>query len=881
VTERRRPRFWRADVRGEVDEELAFHLEMRVRDLVAAGMSPPAARAAAERDFGDVRAVRAQCITIDERLQRRERRVEYMSDLWNDLRFATRALRAAPGFALTALLCVALGVCATTTIFSAVHGILIRPLPYRDADRLVAVYAENVARGYHGSNISYPDYVSWRDGSRTLESLGIWTWTSHALSGAGGEAERVDGAAVAANLFPLLGVRPRLGRGFAPGEEQRGRDRVVLLSDGLWRRRYGGDPSVVGRTITVDALPYVVVGVMPPRFQFPARGELWVPFATEEWMLGRGNRGLAGAIGRLGPGVTLAQARADLATVSARLEKDHPEENHGWAAEVLPLRRDLVGDLRTPLLVFLGAAALVLLIACANVANLMLARGAARQRELAIRAAIGAGGGRLVRQILAESLLVAVLGGAVGAALATFGVALLRRASPQGLPFYMTLELDPTALAFALLVSLATGVAFGAVPALRGARVNLNASLRDGTRGAGEGVERSRLRSGLVVAEVALSLVLMVGAGLLIRSYRALEGTNLGFDERGVLTMRVSLPETKYPERARRLAFYEALFARLSALPGVTVVGSARGIPFSGWDVQAGMMVEGKPAPRQGEGLDVHYQWVTSGYFPALRVPLLRGRALAATDRDTAALVGVINETFAKRAFPGEDPVGKRVRTGTGDPWVTVVGVVGDIRHYRLPQPMGPAIYFPYASGPTHTQTLTIRTTLADPLALAPAVRAAVRDLDPDVPVYQVLTLEQQVSRSLWRQRMQGQVLGIFAALALLLAVVGIYGVISYAVAQRTRELGVRIAMGASRRQVLALVLGQGARLALAGVALGLLGALALSRVIASLLYEVDALDPVTFGAVPLLLAAVALLATWVPARRATRVDPLIAIRGD
>jgi putative ABC transport system permease protein len=449
------------------------------------------------------------------------------------------------------------------------------------------------------------------------------------------------------------------------------------------------------------------------------------------------------------------------------------------------------------------------------------------------------------------------------------------------MPFYITLGLDWTALAFAVFVSLATGAAFGAAPALRAARVDLNTSLREGARGAGEGVERSRLRGALVVAEIALSLVLMIGAGLLLRSYRALEGTDLGFTERGVLTVRVSLPPAKYGEPAKRLAFYEALFARLSALPGVTVVGSAQGIPFSGWQVQAGMTVEGKPAPRKGEELDVHYQWITPGYFPALGVPLKRGRALAATDRDTAARVGVINETFAKRVFPGEDPVGRRVRTGTQDPWVTIVGVMGDIRQYRLPEPMGPAIYYPYATSPTYTQTLAIRATLADPLALAPAVRAAVRDLDPDVPVYQVQTLEQQVFRSFWRQRMQGQVLGIFAALAVLLAVVGIYGVISYAVAQRTRELGVRIAMGASRRQVLTLVLGQGARLALAGVAVGLLGAFALSRVIASLLYEVDALDPVTFGVVPLLLAAVALVATWVPARRATRVDPLVAIRAD
>jgi predicted permease len=873
-------RFWRPDVRRDVDEELAFHLEMRVRDLVAAGLAPDSARAAAEREFGDVGAIRAQCVTIDERRSRRDRRAEYVSDLLNDLRIAARVLRRGPAFALTAIVCVALGVAATTTIFSAVHGVLLRPLPYRDADRLVAVYAQWPSHNAHGVNISYPDYVSWRDDSHTIDGLAIWTWTSHALSGAGGEAERVDGAAVAASLFPTLGVRPFLGRPFVAAEEVPGRDREVILGYALWQRRYGGDRSIVGRKITVDARPYEVVGVMPPGFSFPQRGEIWVPFAPEEWMRGRGNRGIAGAIGRLKPGVTLEQARADLATISARLEKAYPDDNVGWAAEAISLREDLVGDLRKPLLVFLGAAGLVLLIACANVANLMLARGAARQRELAVRAAIGAGGGRLVRQILTESLLLAAVGGALGAALAVGGVALLRGMAPERIPFYVTLRLDPTALAFAVLASLVTGVAFGGVAATRAAGVDMNASLRDGARGAGPGVARSRLRGALVVAEVALSLVLMIGAGLLIRSYRALEGTDLGFNERGVLMARVSLPDAKYPQRARRIAFYEALLARVAALPGVTAVGSAQGIPFSGWDVQGGMTIEAKPTARRGEEMNTLYQWVDPGFFRALGVPLVRGRALSESDRDTTARVGVINETFARRAFPGEDPVGHRVRMGE-DSWVTIVGVVGDYHHFRLPEPVGPAIYYPYALGPTYTQTLTIRTSLADPLALAPAVRAAVQALDPDVPLYQVLTLSQQVSRSLWRQRMQGQVLGAFAALALTLAVAGIYGVVSYAVAQRTRELGVRMAIGASRRQVHRLVLVEAARLALAGVAVGLIGALALSRVVASLLYQVNAVDPVTFVAVPALLCAVALLASWAPARRATRVDPLIAMRAE
>ncbi|AHG93894.1 permease (plasmid) [Gemmatirosa kalamazoonensis] len=877
----RRLLFRRADLRREVDDELAFHLEMRVRDHEAEGLATPAARAAAEREFGDVRAIRAACLTIDERRRRRARRSEYMSDLWQDLRLAARALRASPVFALTAAACVALGVGVTTTIFSMVNAVILRPLPYRDADRLVAVYAQNVQRGYHGTNISYPDYLSWRDDSRSLQSLGIWTWTSHALSGPGGDAERVEGAAVAANLFPLLGVAPQLGRGFLPEEEQAGRSRVVLLSDGLWRRRYDGDRSIVGKSITVDAQPYTVVGVMPPGFAFPDRGTMWVPFVQEGWMQGRGNRGIAGAIGRLKPGVSLEQARADLATVSARLEHEYRDDNTGWAAELTPLREDLVGELRKPVLVFLGAAAGVLLIACANVANLTLARGAARQRELAVRAAIGAGRGRLARQILTECVVVAALGGAVGAVLSVAGVALLARATPDGVPFYVQFSVDRVVLAFAVLLSLATGLAFGLGPAVRTSRVSLSEPLREGTRATGDSAARGRARGALVVTEVALSLVLMIGAGLLVRSYRALLRTDLGFTESGVLTARVSLPEATYKEASRRQAFYDALLERVAALPGVRSVGSGQGIPFSGWDVQAGVTVEGRGPARPNEDVDALYQYVTPGFLDAMGVPIVRGRGLRAADRDTAAMVGVVNELFAKTFFPNVDPLGRRVRTGPQEPWVTIVGVARDYRHFRLPRPAGPALYLPYATYPMNTQTLVVRTSLADPLALAPAVRAAVRALDPTVPVYRVQSMEEQVARSVWRQRLQGQVLAVFAALALLLAVVGMYGVISYAVAQRTRELGVRLALGASRAQVLGLVLRQGTRLALVGVAIGLGAAFLLSRVVASLLYEVTARDPLTFGLVPLLLAAAAVLASLAPARRATRVDPLIAMRAD
>jgi putative ABC transport system permease protein len=671
-----------------------------------------------------------------------------------------------------------------------------------------------------------------------------------------------------------------LGRTFVASEEEKGHERVVILSHGIWQRRYGGDSSIVGRTITMDAQQFTVVGVMPPRFNFPDRGDVWTPFVVDRSDQ-RGNRGYAGAIGRLAPGVTMQQAIADLRVVSLRLQQEFHDANLGWEAELVPLRDDLVGDLRKPFLIFLAAVGLVLLIACTNVANLTLARGATRHRELAVRVALGAGRGRLIRQLLTESLLVAAIGGAIGSGLSVFGVRLLARSFPTGVPFYISLNFDGRALTFAIVVSALTGVIFGLPPALRATHVDLNVGLRDGSQGSGDASSRQRLRSLLIVTEIAVSLVLMIGAGLLIRSYRAYEGTKLGFDEHGVVTGRVSLPFSKYQDPARREAFFQELLGRLGALTGVTAVGSSQGIPFSGWDVQGGMEAEGKPPLPPGQELISHYMWVTPAYFQAIGVPLVRGRMLAPTDRDTVAPVGVVNETFAKQFFPNEDPIGRRVRGGSRDPWVTIVGVIRDFRHYRLPQPMGPAIYYPYATRPLLSQTIAIRTSASDPITLVPALRQAVHALDADVPLYDVKTLEQQVSRSLWRQRLQASALGVFAVLAVVLTVIGIYGVIAYTVAQRTRELGVRLALGARREQVLMMILLQASRLAVVGVAIGLAAALVLARVEATLLYGVEAFDPLTFGLVPLLVIVVTIAASFGPARRATAVDPLLAMKAE
>ena len=879
---RRYLRFWRVDVQADVDDELAFHLEMRRRDLEARGLSAADARTEAERSFGDLSVIRNACVTIDERRFRRAGRAEWVGHMWNDVTFALRGLRKSPAFAITAISCIALGVAVTTTIFAAVNAILIRPLPYPESDRLVAVYAQNVERGYHGTNISYDDYASWRDQNRTLSGLGIWTWVTKTISE--GETERVPGASVSANLFPTLGIRPILGRNFASEEELRGRSDVVLISYGLWQRRFGGDSAIVGRMISMDGRPHRVAGVMPPNFNFPDRGQFWMPF---EWQgpstEGRDNRGYAGAIGRIRNGVTLEQVNADLANVSVRLQHDFPNENTGWAAEVKTLRDDLSGDLRKPLLVFLSAVGLVLLIACANVANLMLARGTSRSREVAVRTALGAQRGRLVRQLLTESMLIATLGGVAGAAFGIWGVRLLRLAFPNDVPFYFSLSVDPRALAFAAGVIVLTGLLFGALPALRTTRVDITAALRDGAR-SGDSRSRGGARTALVVGEVAMSVVLMVGAMLLLRSYRAYTTTNLGFEQTGVLTARITLPEFRYDTTAKRIAFFERLGDRVRALPGVAVVGSAGGIPFSGWDLQADINVFGRPPAQKNQAIVSHFQSVFPDFFKAMGVRRVHGRMLSPSDRDTVSQVVVVNETFAKKVFPGEDPLGRRVKIGDldgSDPWLTIVGVVSDYRHYRLPQPMGPAMYFPYPAVASRSQTLTIRTTLPDPYSLVPSIRAALRELDPQIALYDVKTMADAVTQSLWRQRLQGEVLGTFAALALVLAMVGIYGVISYTVAQRTRELGVRVALGAQRADVMRLVLKQGVGMASAGIAIGVIGALAMTQALSSLLYGVQATDLLTYTVVPVMLGAVALLATYVPALRATRVDPLMAIRAE
>lgn len=876
---RRYLRFWGPDARTDANDEIAFHLDLRVRDLVRSGLDDQSARARAAREFGDARAIRDEVVVIDERRFRRTQRSERVRNWLADIHVAARSLRRTPGFAAIAISCIALGVGASTAIFSAVNAVLLRPLPYRDTDELVSIYGRLKARGITGSNISYPDYLSWRDQDRSFSAVGMWTWRTYTLSG-DTDAERIEGAAVTPSLFPALGIHPVIGRHFDESEATIGGQRAIMLSHALWRRRFGGDTSVVGRTITVEGGSRTVVGVMPPNFAFPDKGLAWTPFipaATEA----RGNRTYAGAIARLRTGVTRQAAERDLENLSARLAKEFPGDNFGWDAEVLSLRDDLVGDMRRPLAVFLGAVGLLLLIACSNVANLMLARGAARRREIAVRVALGAGRRRVLHHVFAESLTLAALGCAFGIAIAFAGIRLIAQAFPDGAPFYITLGIDVTALAFAVAASLSTALIFGIVPALDALRVDAQQALRDGGRSSGDSRSRVRLRSGLVVAQVALSAMLLIGATLLARSYQSLAGTDLGFHPSGIISARLSLT-SQYGEPARRQAFFDQVLTRFAAIPGVIRVGSAQGIPFSGWNMESDMTIEGRPAPARGSEVVPHYQFVSGGYLDAIGAPIVRGRALTDADRDSVAPVAVINDIFAERHFAGEDPIGKRVRFGDANSterWITIVGVARAFRHYQLANPMGPAIYLSLMATPTYSQTFVLRTTAPDPAALVPAMRSVVADIDRNIPLYQVRTFDEAVARALWRQRFQMQVLGTFAVVALLLASIGIYGLVSWTVTQRTREVGLRRALGARSANVVALIAGQGARLAIAGVAIGILGALALSRVLGTMLYGIAQRDVVSYVAVGAVLLSVGIVASIVPALRAARVDPSIAIK--
>ena len=800
-----------------------------------------------------------------------------METLIQDVRYGVRMMRKRPGFTAVVVLTLALGIGANTAIFSVVNAVLLRPLPYRNAERLVWV-AGNIRGGTNRASVSPPDYVDYRAQNTVFEEFATSTSVPNAVNLTGaGEPERLTGSRVTANYFRAFGVEPALGRAFGADEERAGPAPVAVLSDGLWRRRFGGDPSVVGKTLTLDGKAVTVVGIAPPEFQYPAGTELWLPLDFDDPEMKIRAAHFLRPIGLLKEGVTIEQAQAETDLIARRLEEQYPETNERWSLNLVPLEEQVVGGVRTSLWVLLGAVGFVLLIACANVSNLTLARVAGRRRELALRTALGASRWRVVRQQLAESVLLSLAGGASGLLLAVWGVDVLAALGADDIPRSSEIGVDGPVLAFTAALSVLTGLAFGLLPALRASRPNLNEVLKDAGRGT-SGPGRGRVRSALVVAEIALSLTLLVGAGLLVKSFVGLRSVNPGFDSANILTLRINLARARYAKPEQAAAFFGELQRRVAGLPGVEAAGMVSELPLSGQPNDMYFSVAGRPPQTADQKVTADYRRVNQDYFRAMRIPVLRGRDFTEQEVAGSAQVVVINETLARNFFPDEDPLGRRLVIDFGkQEEFEIVGVVGDVRHRALDGEVYQMMYVPSLRvGGTN---LVVRTSSADPLSLATAVRGEVSAVDRDQPVSGVRTMEEVVSGSVAQQRFRTLLLAAFAGVALLLAGVGIYGVISYSVTHRTHEIGIRMALGAKAADILKMVVGHGMALALAGIAVGLLAALALTRVLSSLLFGVTATDAMTFATVSLLIAAVALLACLLPARRATKVDPMIALR--
>jgi putative ABC transport system permease protein len=799
-----------------------------------------------------------------------------MDSIIKDIRYGVRGLLKRPGFTVIALVALALGIGANTAIFSLVNAVVLRPLPYPDPDRLVWVFG-NIRSGGNRASVSPPDFLDYRSQNKTFEQFAASGTSPLAVNLTGsGDPERVMASSVTGNYFDTFGITPAMGRGFTLENEKTGQDQVTVLSHAFWQKRFAGDPNIVGKTITLDSKSYQIVGVMPAGVSFPQTAELWVPinFADPDMKMRKAH--FLRPIGRLKSGVTLTQAQADTDVVAAHLEQQYPDSNSGWSLRLLSLREQLVGGTRTTLFVLFGAVGFVLLIACANVANLLLVRAAARQKEIALRTALGASRLRIIRQMLTESLLLSILGGGLGALLAVWGVQLLVTLSANSLPPTANVAIDTNVLAFTFAISIVTGLLFGLAPAFRTANVNLIDSLKDGARGS-EGTLRNRTRSLLVVFESAVAVILLIGAGLLVRSLIALQRVDPGFDANNVLTLRMDLPNKKYEGEGKKSNFYEQLEARVSSIPGVQSVGLITELPMSGQLNDLPFTVEGRPPVTVDQAFDADFRLVNQHYFSALHIPLLRGRNFTQQEVREGKLVTVVSQQLVDTVFPNEDPMGKRLISAMGGQAFEIIGVVGDIRHRSLQSQPFPAMYFPVLDA-SNRMNLVIRTQ-NDPLSIVGAVRQQVKALDPDQPVSAVKRMSDWVDSSVSSQRYSTTLLATFAALAMVLAATGIYGVMSYTVAQRTHEIGVRMALGARRRDVLKLVVRHGMLLTLVGVILGLAGALGLTRVMATLLFGVTAKDPLTFVAVAGLLSAVAFIACLVPALRATRVNPLVALR--
>src|SRR3954469_3977664 len=817
----------------------------------------------------------------------------------NDIRYAFRQLIKHPGFTIVAILTLALGIGANTAIFSVVNAVLLKPLPFPGPDQLIAVGMTDTRQKDQASlgSLSYPDFFDFRDQNRTLASIAVYRDQSFALTSDEG-ATSLHGVKGSAEFFDVMGIKPKMGRGFSREDEQAGGGPggfKVVITDEFWKKHFGNDPNVIGRTVTLDRRPHTVVGVMPAGFQFPIQNDptdLYVSIAedagtpddSQPATKQRGMHSLE-AVARLKPGATIAQGQTDLSTIAEALAKQYPDSNTHFGVLAKPLREEMIGDVRTALYILFGAVVCVLLIANANVANLLLARASARGKEIALRAAMGASRLRIIRQLLTESVLLSGLGGLFGLLLAQWGTDALVRTVPQNIPRISNIQLDASVLVFTLLVSLVTGVVFGLVPAWQASHVDLNSSLKSGTRTGGGGEGKGRVRNALIMAEVAIALVLLISAGLLIQSFARLGRVQPGLRTERLLTARIRLPDVIYPKNENILAFFAQCLSRGRAIPGVESASAILPLPLSGSNMVTSFDSEDNPLP-EGQRPGAPIRIIATDYFKTTGIPVRQGRVFDERDRFESAPVVIVNERFAQKFFPGKNVLGKRIQPGfaaddTGEKWRQIVGVVGNVKHLSLKNEDSPEMYVPHTQIPFQFMSIVIRTKVSDPNAITNSLRKELAAMDATIPLTNVKVFDEYISKSLARPRFNTLLLSIFAGTALVLTAIGIYGVLAYSVAQRTSEIGIRIALGAGKSSIFRLIVGQAMTLVGISLVIGLAGAFAATRLLNSLLFGVGASDPGTFAGIVLLVSVVAFIAAWLPARRATRVDPIIALRAE
>ncbi len=867
----------------EIVEELAQHLEDRYRELKAGGVSSQQATSALIEELSDSELLKRELRRVERPLTRDPvvlgtRRTNMIADLWQDLRYGTRSLRTNPAFSVIAIITLALGIGANTAIFSVVNGVLLRPLPYPEPDRLMMVHGISLQGPQGRIPLCAQDFLDWKSQNQVFESLA--GFSSNRFNYTGREApEQIEGAWVTSDFFSTIGVQPALGRGFLPGEDTPGAAQTVVVSDAFWRRHLGSNPNVIDQPLTLNGRAFTIIGVMPAGFRFPEKDtELW---AAERLAPTRRGPYYMWGLGRLGPGATPERARNEMDMIARRVQDQTNSPTRDWTWMSFLLSERIVGKIRPALLVLVAAVFFVLLIACANIANLLLARATAREKEISVRIALGASRSRLLRQLLTESVLLAAVGAAAGLPLAIWGVQALVAMTPDDFPRVQEISIDGRVLGVTVLVALICGLIFGLAPALQSSRLNLNEALKEGGRGV-DGSARRRMRSALVVTEIAFSLVLLIGAGLMIKSFVKLQSVDPGFNPDHILTMHLTLPRVRYDSDEKVNSYYQQLIERLSSIRGVEAAGLSISLPPDHLEVSDSFSIEGKPWPEGTTEPIVPIVSTSTEFFTTLGIPVLQGRGFDQNDKEGSPLVVIINQTLAERYIPDENPIGKRFRIGGADrlrnPWMEIIGVVGDVKHSGLDAKPEPAYYMPLAQSAWRSTYLVVRGQM-NPVNLLPAIREQIWELDKDIPIAKLATMDQLLVESVAVPRFRTLLLGVFAALALVLASVGTYGVVSYSVTRRTHEIGIRMALGAKGREVMALVIRQGMVLALLGVALGVAGSLALTRLMESLLFEVSTTDLATFGVVAALLIAVAFLACWIPARRASRVDPMTALR--